>query len=106
VCSADLIICNKNSPNIPFKKKYSLRTNEQPSTKDNYERCVSDVCQSEFAHVLFKQTGDRETIDIYTCIYVYEGDGEAATSCASSQIAQSLKNWVERMRRTYLVSLR
>src|SRR4029434_11247354 len=30
---------------------------------------------------------------------------EAATSCASSQIAQSLTNWVERMRRTYLVLL-
>src|SRR4029434_4090125 len=29
-------------------------------------------------------------------------DGEAATSCASSQIAQSLTNWVERMRRTQL----
>ena len=37
-------------------------TDEQPSTKDNYERSVSDVCQSEFAHVLFKQTGDRETV--------------------------------------------
>src|SRR4029434_10442964 len=32
-------------------------------------------------------------------------DGEAATSCASSQIARSLTNWVERMRRTYLVFL-
>src|SRR4029434_1297701 len=32
-------------------------------------------------------------------------DGEAATSCASSQSAQSLTNWVERMRRTYLVLL-
>ena len=37
---------------------------------------------AEFAHVLFKLTGD----------------GEAA-------IAQSLTNWVERMRRTYLVLL-
>ena len=34
-----------------------------------------------------------------------QGDGEAATSCASSQIAQSLTNWVERMRRTYLLLL-
>src|SRR4029434_7300956 len=32
-------------------------------------------------------------------------DGEAATSCASSQIAQSLTKWVKRMRRTYLVLL-
>src|SRR4029434_1958955 len=60
---------------------------------------------AEFAHVLFKQTGDRrqetgdrrqETGDRR------QRDGEAATSCASSQIAQSLTNWVERMRRTYL----
>ena len=58
---------------------------------------MKDLCQSEFAHVLLKQTGDSET--------VRQRDGEAAMSCASSQIAQSLTNWVERMCRTYLVLL-
>lgn len=39
---------------------------------------------AEFDHVLlFKQRGDSR--------------GEAATSCASSQIVQSLTHWVERM---------
>ena len=38
---------------------------------------------AEFAHVLFKQNGDTR--------------GETVTSCASSQIVQSLTNWVERM---------
>src|SRR4029434_9057174 len=44
----------------------------------------------EFAHVLFKQTGDIETV---------------RQRRAVPQIAQSLPNWVERMRRTYLVLL-
>ena len=38
---------------------------------------------AEFDHVLFKQRGDSR--------------GEAATSCASSQIVHSLTHWVERM---------
>ena len=38
---------------------------------------------AEFDHVLFKQRGDSR--------------GEAATSCASSQIVQSLTHWVEHM---------
>ena len=38
---------------------------------------------AEFDHVLFKQRGDSR--------------GEAATSCASYQIVQSLTYWVERM---------
>ena len=44
---------------------------------------------SEFAHVLFKQRGDTQS--------------EAATSCVSSQIVQSLTNWVGRM--TFALSL-
>ena len=44
---------------------------------------------AEFDHVLFKQRGDSR--------------GEAATSCASSQIVQSLTHWVERM--TFAFSL-
>ena len=44
---------------------------------------------AEFDHVLFKQRGDSR--------------GEVATSCASSQIVQSLTHWVERM--TFAFSL-
>ena len=42
---------------------------------------------AEFDHILFKQRGDSR--------------GEATTSCASSQMVQSLTHWVERMTFTF-----
>ena len=52
-------------------------------------RIIFIIKIAEFDHVLCKQRGDSR--------------GEAATSCASSQIVQSLTHWVERM--TFAFSL-
>ena len=46
---------------------------------------------AEFAHALFKQKGDTR--------------GETVTSCASSQIVQSLTNWDERMPLAFSLSV-